>query len=222
MATRTFFRVGAWYQSTEKALSDDIEATAIVSNDDPLDPVIVGGGVQTITAGTNITLGGTATAPIINASGGGSQTLDEVLAEGSPLTEDRTVDLDGNKLEFMQGGDQMVTINSSGDNGQFISLAAKGGTLGGAAQMQVYSNDVDGYTFIFVADDGTGGHEVSIIGNAANETIIYTADTHTFDGEIINPDLVEADFVDDVSAAAGGIAVGGLYHNAGAVRVRIA
>lgn len=41
MPVKTFLRVGAWYQSESgKALSEDIEITSIVSNADPLDPVV--------------------------------------------------------------------------------------------------------------------------------------------------------------------------------------
>jgi hypothetical protein len=40
-------------------------------------------------------------------------------------------------------------------------------------------------------------------------------------GPITGTDLHSADFTNDVNAAAGGVAVGELYHNSGAVRVRI-
>jgi hypothetical protein len=33
--------------------------------------------------------------------------------------------------------------------------------------------------------------------------------------------VIEFDFADDTAAAAGGVPVGGLYHNAGALRVRL-
>ena len=38
---------------------------------------------------------------------------------------------------------------------------------------------------------------------------------------IILPTIVNFNFADDTAAAAGGIPVGGLYHNAGALRIRL-
>ena len=39
---------------------------------------------------------------------------------------------------------------------------------------------------------------------------------------VILPTVVQFNFADDTAAAAGGIPVGGLYHNAGVLRIRIA
>lgn len=78
MATRFYLRVGAWYKSeTGKSLTSDIDITDVVNNTDPNNPFIeddgsLGGAfVASITAGANITLGGTVSNPIINATGGG-------------------------------------------------------------------------------------------------------------------------------------------------------
>ena len=38
---------------------------------------------------------------------------------------------------------------------------------------------------------------------------------------VILPTVVNFNFADDTAAAAGGIPVGGLYHNAGALRIRL-
>lgn len=77
MATKFYLRVGAFYKSlTGKSLTSDIEITDIVNDTDPDNPFIeddgsIGGAnVESITAGTNVTLGGTASNPVINASGG--------------------------------------------------------------------------------------------------------------------------------------------------------
>lgn len=66
------------------------------------------------------------------------------------------------------------------------------------------------YDSRIIASGGTGV--------AGQGTLTYTAGTHVFSGKV-QVTLVLA--VDDAAAAAAGVAVGGLYHNSGAVRVRL-
>lgn len=132
MATPRFFlRVGSWYKSfTGKALTSDIEITDIVNNLDPNDPFIEddgsGGGasVQTITAGTNITLGGTASNPIINASGGGGGgTLQDAIDAGAVLDKSNIIDGGGFNLRFHNNN--VAEINA-GDDGYVNSITTFG------------------------------------------------------------------------------------------------
>lgn len=52
------------------AVASVVAGTGIsVNSADPANPIVTNTGVRTVTAGTNITLGGTATDPIVNASG---------------------------------------------------------------------------------------------------------------------------------------------------------
>jgi hypothetical protein len=53
--------------------------------------------------------------------------------------------------------------------------------------------------------------------DAGGLTWSFNAATNSLSASAIS---VASNFADDAAAAAGGIAVGGLYHNAGAVRVR--
>lgn len=62
-----------------------------------------------------------------------------------------------------------------------------------------------------------GGCEIQMHANAAT----YTADTHTFNGKIINPDIVAKNFADDAAAATGGVEIGEDYHTDGVKKVRI-
>ncbi len=67
-----------------------VAGTAItVDSTDPANPIVTNNGVRSITAGTGVTVTGTANVPIINATGGGGGTVDTVVA-GTAITVDST------------------------------------------------------------------------------------------------------------------------------------
>lgn len=70
----------------------------------------------------------------------------------------------------------------------------------------------------------TGGASGITRGLFLNTTVTAAADWRAIDapnGKIVFGGVVAANFVDDAAAAAGGIPVGGLYHTAGTVKIRI-
>ncbi len=182
-------------------------------------------------------------------AGGSAQNFDEVLAEPGSLTANRTVYLDGCYFAINQDGNAFLTIDPTPD-AEVAEIKAYNSTGGGNVSF-IYNDarDILAQTVIQAYFDGekqscslgfgTGaidanfnldaifneGETQAIIHGAAQSgisTLAYTADTHTFNGAIINTDLVAANFADDAAAATGLVAVGGLYHTAGVVKVRLA
>lgn len=151
--------------------------------------------------------------------GGGGVTL---YTGDGVLPENRIVDLDGKILSFENGADYFLQINATPDNeSTTISAINNSGSPNGAT---VYvSTGIANGTVHLEAFFDDGDKEVNITGtaNASGSTLEYTADTHKINGQIINPELVAADFADDTAAATGLIPVGGLYHTGGVVKVRL-
>lgn len=74
---------------------------------------------------------------------------------------------------------------------------------------------------IILGDVSAGGNNTKLQVNDINQTIVHTANAHTFNGKIINPDIVAKNFADDIAAAAGNVAIGEDYHTDGIKKVRI-
>ncbi len=162
------------------------------------------------------------------------------------LTGNGTVDLDGNQLIFKNDENLLVIENRAiegYDVGLFQMLHDNNILSFGTDtdtetfQVNMHNDAGDGNNGRFKIEVGGGssvvntmtadfndGTKVSTIIQSADvsgTSVAYTADTHTFNGVILSPDTIPLDFVDDAAAAAGGVAVGQLYHTAGAVKIRL-
>ncbi len=154
--------------------------------------------------------------------------LDSVLANGgNSITADAIIDMDGHELGasnasdfyWQAGGDSPANANAG------VAANVAGDTLA-----QLYAFDVGGSIFInitlgptyasIVSQGGTyptsgsapsGGYYIPVTVNgtpadsAGNIPLVAIAD----------------DFINDAAAATGGIAVGGLYHTSGVVKIRL-
>lgn len=118
-----------------------------------------------------------------------------------------------------------IQLNESFGIGNFLTLRQNVMTLG-------YRNNASGYP---AADKNLGlGDTKFVVGVGSSTTTNANALIITEGGinggssgsvpqvpRIIFPSVVGFNFADDTAAAAGGIPVGGLYHNAGALRIRL-
>ena len=88
-------------------------------------------------------------------------------------TGDVTGELDGNVLSVQQDGNDFLTLYpiAGGEHSALYAFSSE--TPGAQSTLFASSNNDDGYTVQFVAFDGT--NEVSIIGNAAANTLALTA-----------------------------------------------
>ncbi len=126
----------------------------------------------------DITIATNCITPVTPPSGA-TPGIDSVLAVGQALTADRNISLNGNFLSISSG--------VGNNNGIFLVSA-----LGSEASKIAADNDIghslgefianinDGYNFDIDATNGT--NEVQIYGDAVANSIIYTADLHTFVG----------------------------------------
>ena len=119
------------------------------------------------------------------------------------------------------------TINSNGSLtfGYNVAIGLNNTITGGNGQFNL-SSDSD------ITSTGThntilGGYQNNITGTTSGTTIIgLTGHTATSSDMVYVPALnvvnyASLDFADDAAAALGGVELGGLYHNSGAVRIRI-
>ncbi len=134
------------------------------------------------------------------------------------LLIDREIDLDGHNLNINDGATQLFRLEPT-VGAELFQLIANNGT--GTSTLVAYANTDDGYYFQLVTNSGFGSTIIKGESDGFEQSIEYTADTHTFTGTIVNPTLIPLDFVDDAAAAAGGVVVGQLYHTAGAVKIRL-
>lgn len=98
--------------------------------------------------------------------GGGSETLDEVLANGSTLTASRDIDIANNEFSILNGSNSLLGLNVGG---VFIVYRSGGVAIG----FQAASN----FQMLIGAD---GGNNTSIVIDDANQIISYNASQHTF------------------------------------------
>lgn len=158
---------------------------------------------------------------------GGNGTAIDILAQNITLNgqtnyngdgkflADRAVDLDGKLLSVLNGSVGLLQFDPVGFQ---TGLSANNGTAGSSLTL---NSDLAGANVNFTIGSDDGVNNTNIQGDAIDNSIIYTAAFHTFNGKIINPDIVSKNFVDDASAQTGGVAVGEDYHTDGVKKVRI-
>lgn len=112
--------------------------------------------------------------------GGGSETWQQTLINGSQFSQDNTVDLNGNKLIFVDSdGNEMLNIDPVAH--QTSSFIGDGTAH---AELFITANTGVAVNFSMYANDDSH-NAVEILGNAVTSDILYGADTHTFQGTIV-------------------------------------
>lgn len=131
--------------------------TGITMTGTATDPIVNNAGVLSVTAGTNVTLGGTAANPIINASGGGGGTVNSITA-GTGIAV---------------GGTATVPIVSN--TGVIGITAGTNVTLGGTAANPIINASGGGG----VASVTAGGHAV-VTGTLTNPIVDVKTPLYAF------------------------------------------
>lgn len=130
-----------------------------------------------------------------------------------------------NRIEFAgnQTGSNPV-IRTDGDDANIsLNLNTKGASssvfLRPNSLTSVRVDSVASQVNSFQLFGGAAGQGVTVnaLGTDTNINIIFSPKGT---GSVVVTGLVARDYADDTAAAAGGVSIGGLYHNAGAVRVR--
>lgn len=183
--------------------------TGITMTGTATDPIVNNAGVLSVTAGTNVTLGGTAANPIINATGGGGGSVNSVTA-GTGLTDTGTATDPVLNIADTGSGAGSTTLSSLTRNAQGQITSAANGT---GAQI----NAALGYTAAnaaAVVNSITAGTGIAVGGTAtvpvvSNTGVIsVTAGTNvTIGGTAANPIINASGGGGVASVTAGGHAV---------------
>ncbi len=154
---------------------------------------------------------------LFTGGGGGGATI--YTGNGS-LSGDRIIDLDDHNFFFDYDGQHFFSIVLTEGEEKYEITVPSSENPPAYSTLKISSNSDDGYKFFIQAHDENTG-SVAIVGNVVDNTITYTAGVHSIRNAIVATDLLLLDFVDDAAAAAGGVVIGQLYHNSGALRIRL-
>ncbi len=152
-------------------------------------------------------------------------TFEETLQKqgSTPFTTDNTIDMDGHALSLI-GELDAASIFVFNDNDFYIFLTREANGGGFSGQIQV-NNDagVSEPNEVYIKPDGVyiynNNHFAAIL-HAANLTADRSIEFPDKSGTLAIVDIAD-DFINDAAAATGGIAVGGLYHTSGVVKIRL-
>ncbi len=140
--------------------------------------------------------------------GGGTGTLQETLDEGSTLDKDNIVEIGVNYLKFKSTTENYITEVNIREGEVNVSVTD--------AVTNAYSEVLVADTVTLYKDDGAGNSKQLEI-----EPDAVTIDTNFSGKKPIATVAVADDFANDAAAALGGIPVGGCYHTAGVVKIRL-
>lgn len=121
----------------------------------------------------------------ITVSSGGSGAGNNLYNTDSLLASNRTVGLNGNTLEFSGAATLLLNPVSGSES---VLASTTDGT--GNSNLYIRSNTDDGNGFGVEASDGTDA--ISIIGDAAANSITHTSALHTFNGTVSIPNVTSA------------------------------
>lgn len=117
------------------------------------------------------------------------------------------------------GSKDSITISDETETNSFQRQSPNLLTYGG---ISIYCDNDDVEVYINSNfNDGDKQSNIALISHSGFTSMVYTSDTHTFNGKIIVPDIVAKNFADDAAAALGGVELGEDYHTDGVKKVRI-
>jgi hypothetical protein len=127
-------------------------------------------------------------AAAIGGGGGGSPFL-PVTGTGT-ATGDITGDLDGHLLSIEQDGIEFLSANPTPNNESATLQAYNTTDADNSARITAHTTDTQAdFDLLANFDDLTKFGRIQITANASASTITYTADTHTFNGNVIISNL---------------------------------
>lgn len=113
------------------------------------------------------------------SSSGGSETLDQVLENGSSILEDRHIDINGHELTITNGADTRISITPVST--ELRSINHTGADNYGSLGINVSDSDASFVTDAVFNDSVSA--RISGVANNSGSQINYQADTHQFTGE---------------------------------------
>lgn len=112
--------------------------------------------------------------------GGGGDTL-FALTGSNTATGDVVGDLDGNNLNVEQDGNNWLQVQTSAGVERVVVQSFSSETVGASSGFSINSNSDGGYKFLLQANDAI--NVVQIEGDAAGNSMTYTAGVHNFSGK---------------------------------------
>lgn len=131
--------------------------------------------------------------------GGGGSALANFYLKDSSLSSNRTIDLNGKILQTTQGGNTFLYINPTTD-AEESTLSAKNTTNPDNNVSQVDLSTTNTYAQFEMNSNFGNDKSTDIFGyaDATTSTLTYTADTHTFDGDLLLNSIASGATTDSV------------------------
>ena len=155
-------------------------------------------------------LDGTEQVELVQSGGNVKATVNDIFPV--QLQGDKTIDLNEHTLRFGGAGNYLEMSSFTDDSNHFEWAT---GHLGSENEVELTATATDiqaQFTLTAVFNDGETSAYITGTAESGSSSLSYTADAHIFN---------LSEFADDAAAATGGIPVGGLYHTAGAVKIRL-
>lgn len=167
------------------------------------------------------TLDGTEEVPLVQGGVTSKVTVNDLLP--IQLQADKTVDLNGKIFTIQETGYPLpsFSIDPTEDNEQSSMAAINDTGDGNWGVWSGHTTAVYAESILYAAFNSVVQASIIAHADVSGTTNTHTADTHTFNGLPIMPDLIAKDYANDGDAAAGGIAVGGFYHSSGTLKIRL-
>ncbi len=147
-----------------------------------------------------------------------------LINQGStPFVGDNTIDMDGHALSLIGELDAAsIFVFNSNDFYVWLTREANGGGFSGQIRVK---NDpsVSADNEVYIKPDGVyiyNNDQFAAILHASNLTSDKNIEFPDKSGTLAMVDTAD-DFLNDASAATGGVPVGGLYHTSGVVKIRL-
>ena len=144
--------------------------------------------------------------------------IDSVLSQSQALTDNRVIDLNGKLLRIEQNGEWVFSTDAQ-DGASETALKSFNPTEGGnRTTLTVGATEFDA-SFAVDVDFNNSDKNAFIAGvvNATHALLQYKADTHTFNGPVIENECPE--YADNAEAIGAGLAVGRKYRTGDLLKI---
>lgn len=169
----------------------------------------------------------------------GLTTQNGEIVLGGTLNQDTVIDTSGNSLSVQSEGSApniSVSVNFAPTSDSIFAIVETNNT--GVSEAMFIQLDTDKVGFVYKEDlDMSPENSIKVfptgvevrgqddlaatsnlrVRNASDDTLLEVFN----DGKITMPEIVPLDFADDTAAATGNVAIGGIYHTSGTLKIRI-
>jgi hypothetical protein len=187
---------------------------------------IGGGKFNILSGGTNYSsiIGGVSNENYGNYSGIFNGTLNKInntATEHSTIIGSYSSTTEGDYSHIFGGLNNQIFNQQAvivGGANNIITAGCDNDEMFGSRNSVISGNSVD-TTFVNTIDTNSGGYDRIVMLGTSGRTA--TTDTATFVENLVVFNYTGLNFADDTAAAAGGVVLGQVYHNNGALRIRI-